>query len=81
MEEGKAKVIKPCKRYSELPKGRMKPHRKRKEFFVDKELSSTSQAMAESMSQISSAMQALQSYNTQLRVTSREVETRAEFRA
>lgn len=33
MEEGQAKAIKPCKRYSELPKGRMKPHRKRKEFF------------------------------------------------
>ncbi|PAR58551.1 hypothetical protein CGT91_18885, partial [Vibrio metoecus] len=43
-----------------------------------KELSETSHAMAKNMTQILSAMRALESYNNQLRMTSGEVEMRAE---
>ncbi|EGR4483365.1 methyl-accepting chemotaxis protein [Vibrio cholerae] len=79
MEEGQSKGNQAMQALQRITQGTDEAASQTERIFSSiKELSATSQAMAESMSQISSAMQALESYNTQLRVTSREVETRAE---
>ncbi|MGU3142576.1 methyl-accepting chemotaxis protein [Vibrio cholerae] len=79
MEEGQSKGNQAMQALQRITQGTDEAASQTERIFSSiKELSATSQAMAESMSQISSAMQALESYNTQLRVTSCEVETRAE---
>ncbi|EOG7750220.1 methyl-accepting chemotaxis protein [Vibrio cholerae] len=79
MEEGQSKGNQAMQALQRITQGTDEAASQTERIFSSiKELSATSQAMAESMSQISSAMQALESYNTQLRVTSHEVETRAE---
>ncbi|EMC7819635.1 methyl-accepting chemotaxis protein [Vibrio cholerae] len=79
MEEGQSKGNQAMQALQRITQGTDEAASQTERIFSSiKELSATSQAMAESMSQISSAMQALESYNTQLRVTSSEVETRAE---
>lgn len=79
MEEGQSKGNQAMQALQRITQGTDEAASQTERIFSSiKELSATSQAMADSMSQISSAMQALESYNTQLRVTSREVETRAE---
>ncbi|HHI5411643.1 TPA: methyl-accepting chemotaxis protein [Vibrio metoecus] len=79
MEEGQSKGNEAMQALARITQGTNEAASQTEMIFSSiKELSETSHAMAKNMTQILSAMRALESYNNQLRMTSGEVEMRAE---